>query len=139
MSAALAPTRAKPRPFRLTPYIPPEADLHVAVADALRVLLDPSAVFTSWDLANAKSAVEGARKRRRGCLPGWPDLGIWWGGKLVLIELKRERGGVLSRKQRELHAKLAAADFPVVVCRSVHQVLDAVAAAGIPLRGQVAA
>jgi hypothetical protein len=129
----------RPR-FTLTPYIPPEADLHVAVADALRVPTRPArAVFTSWDLANAKSAVEGARKRRRGCLPGWPDLGIWWRGKLVLIELKRERCGVLSPKQRELHAKLAAADFPVVVCRSVHQVLDAVAAAGIPLRGRVLA
>lgn len=127
------------KPFRLTPYVAPEADLHVAVADALRYLLPKEAVFTSWDLANAASAVEGARKKRRHCLPGWPDAGVFYRGTLVLIELKRERGGVLSRDQRDLHAKLAAANFPVAVCRSVSEVLRVVSIAGIPLRGQIAA
>lgn len=127
------------KPFRLTPYVAPEDDLHQSVADALRYLLPGDAVWTTWELRNAASVAEGARRKRLGALPGWPDLGIWWRGILVLIELKREKLGVLSPTQRELHAKLAAADFPVAVCRSVPEVLRVVSVAGIPLRGQIAA
>jgi hypothetical protein len=127
------------RAWRLTAPVAPEHELHVAVGDALHYLLPNDAVFTSWDLANAKSAVEGARKKRRYCLPGWPDVGIWWRGRVVLLELKRGRGGALSEAQRALHPRLEAAGFPVAVVRSVPEALDAVAAAGVPLRGRVAA
>ena len=134
----IAATPTAPR-FRLTEYVVPEEDLHVAVADAFRVLLPKGAVFTSWDLANAKSAVEGARKKRRGCLAGWPDCSVWWNNRVVLLELKRERGGVLSPAQKVLHPQLAEQGFPVAVCRTVVEALDAVSAHGVPLRGRVSA
>ncbi len=127
------------RPFRLTVPVVQEYDLHVAVGDALRVLLPSDAIFTSWDLANAKSAVEGARKKRRYCIAGFPDLGVFHAGRVVLLELKRERGWALSPAQRALHPRLAAAGFPVAVCHTVVEALDAVSAAGVPLRGRVAA
>ena len=127
------------RPFRLTAPIVPEFELHMAVGDALHTLLPNVAVFTSWDLANSSSAVEGARKKRRYCLPGFPDMGIFHNGRLVLLELKRERGGYLSPAQRELHPRLAAAGFPVCVVHTVVEALDAVSACGVPLRGRVAA
>jgi hypothetical protein len=126
------------RKFKLTAFIPPEDDLAFSVCQALRGLLPQDAIFVAFDLSNARSAIEGARKKRLGCVAGFPDCSVWWRGKLVLIELKRERGGVLSPKQRELHAKLEAAEFPVCVCRSVPEVLEVVAAAGIPVRGRVA-
>jgi hypothetical protein len=125
------------RAFKLTPYVAPEADLHVSVADALNYLLPDGAVFTSWDLANSASAIEGARKRRKSCLAGWPDLGIAYRSRLVLIELKRSRYGVVSKTQRELHDKLENAGFPVTICTSVEDVLETVSRAGIPLRGRL--
>ena len=137
MSAALAPARSKPRPFRLTAPVPLEADLHQSVADALRYLLPGEAVVNSWDLANAKSAVEGARKKRRGCLAGWPDLGVFYRSKVVLLELKRSRYGVISKAQLALHHRLEEAGFPVTVCCSVDDVLATVSRAGIPLRGRM--
>jgi hypothetical protein len=127
------------RRFRLTAPVAPEDELHQACADALRYLLPKDAVLNTWELRNASSAVEGARRKRLGALPGWPDLGVLWRGKVVLLELKRERGGVLSPAQKALHPKLAAAGFPVAVCHSVVEALDAVTAAGIPLAGRVAA
>ena len=88
---------------------------------------------------NAASAIEGARRKRLGALPGWPDLGVFWRERVALIELKRERFGVLSPAQRGLHRRLADAGFRVAVCRTVVEALDAVSARGIPLRGRVAA
>jgi hypothetical protein len=96
-------------------------------------------VFTSFDLANSQSAIEGARKKRKYCVAGFPDLAVFFRGRLVLLELKRSRGGQLSPAQKALHPRLEAAGFPVQVVRSVPEALDAVAAAGVPLRGRVAA
>src|SRR4051812_1504004 len=57
--------RMSARRFKLVAPVPPEHELQIAVGDALHYLLPPDAVFTSWDLANSKSAAEGARKKRR--------------------------------------------------------------------------
>lgn len=129
-----------PRPFRLTPFVPPEDELHQSVADALWSGLLPSdAVWTTWELRNAAGQIEGARRKRLGALPGWPDIGVLWDGRLVLIELKRSRYGALSEAQRALHPRLHAAGHPVAVCRSVPEVLDTLRGRGIPVRGRCAA
>jgi hypothetical protein len=139
-AASVAEVRVTtPARFRLTAPIAPEDELAASVASAMAYLLPSDAIFTAWDLSNAKSAVEGGRKKRMGCLAGWPDCSIWWRGRVVLLELKRSRGGQLSPAQRALHPRLEAAGFPVAVVRSVPEALDAVAARGIPLRGRVAA
>ena len=114
-----------------------EDELHQSVADALRYLLPQDAVWTTWEARNAASAIEGARRKKLGLLPGWPDLGIAWRSRWVLLELKRERHGALSKAQRELHPRLEEAGFPVTVCTSVDDVLETVARAGIPLRGRL--
>ena len=128
-----------PARFRLTCPVPPEDELHLAVADALRYLCPSDAVVNTWELRNASSVVEGGRRKRLGALPGWPDMGVFWAGRVVLLELKRERHGQLSPAQRALHPRLAAAGHPVSVCRSVDEALAAVSAAGVPIRGRVAA
>lgn len=119
--------------FRLTAPIPPEDTLHYRVWCALRLLLPASAVVTTWELRNARDAIEGARRKRLGAQAGWPDLGIFHAGRVVLLELKRERG-VLSPAQKLLHPRLAAAGFPVSVCHSPEDALRAVEAAGVPVR-----
>src|SRR5215472_18238338 len=111
------------RRFRLSAPIAPEDDLHLAVADALRVLLPQGAVLNTWELRNARSAVEGARRKRLGALPGWPDMGVFWAGRVVLVELKRERGWQLSPEQKALHQRLAVAGFRVAVCHTVVEAL----------------
>lgn len=126
------------RPFRLTSPVAPEHDLQAALGDALARLLPKGTLFNSWDLANSKSAIEGALKKRRYCLKGWPDCSVWWDGKVALLELKRP-GGYLSPAQRELHARLAAAGHSVAVAHTVPEALNMLAAAGVPLRGRVAA
>ncbi len=128
---------AKAKPFRLTRPVPAEDDLAAAVAHALAILLPADAVFTAWDLSNSRNAIEGARKKRLGCLAGWPDCSVWHAGRVVLLELKRERGGVLSEAQKRLHPRLADAGFPVAVCRTVVEALNAVSAGGVPLRGRI--
>ena len=85
-----------PRAWRLTEDIRPEDELAASVARAMAYLLPSDAVFTAWDLSNAKSKMEGGRKKRIGCISGWPDCGVFWRGRVVLIELKRAplRGAV---------------------------------------------
>jgi hypothetical protein len=128
-----------PARFRLTAPVAPEDELHASVWAALSYLCPSDAVVNTWELRNASSAIEGARRKRLGALPGFPDCGVFWRGRLVLLELKRSRGGQLSPAQKALHPRLADAGFPVAVVRSVEEALDAVAAAGVPLRGRVAA
>jgi hypothetical protein len=129
------------RPYRLTPYIAPEDDLAASLPQALRVLLpQDQALYTAWDISNARSAAEGARKKRIGCLAGWPDGAVWHrGGGVVLLELKRERGWQLSDAQKALHQRLASLGHPVSVVHSVAQVLDVLRDRGVVLRGRVAA
>ena len=64
--------------------------------NTLRVLLPGDAVITTWELRNAASAAEGARRKRLGAMKGWPDLGVFWNERVAFVELKRERGGYLS-------------------------------------------
>jgi hypothetical protein len=125
--------------FRLTAPVAFEDELHHAAYRALLVLCPQDAVINTFELRNAASAAEGARRKRLGALPGFPDMAIFYRSRLVLLELKRERHGALSPAQRALHPRLADAGFPVAVCRSVPEVLAAVAAAGVPVRGRVAA
>ena len=128
-----------PSRFKLTAPIAPEDELHASVWAALSYLCPSDAVVNTWELRNASSAIEGARRKRLGALPGWPDIGVLWRGRLVLLELKRSRGGQLSPAQKLLHPRLDATGFPVAVVRSVDEALAAVRAAGVPIRGRVAA
>jgi hypothetical protein len=127
------------KPFKLTAFVPPEDELHQALYQALRVLLPPDAVFNTFELRNAASVAEGARRKRLGALPGWPDCAVFYRGKVVLIELKRSRDGHLSPAQQALHPRLAEAGFPVQISRTVEHALAVIEAAGVPLRGRVAA
>lgn len=125
--------------FRLTAPVPAEDELHFAVYCALRVMLPSEAVINTWELRNARDAIEGARRKRLGALAGWPDMGVFWQRRVALLELKRERGGVLSPAQKLLHPRLAANGFAVAVCHTPEEALAAVAAVGIPVRGRIVA
>jgi hypothetical protein len=126
------------KPFRLTELVAPEDDVHFTIWCGLRRLLPADAVVNTWELRNAVSAAEGARRKRLGAQAGWPDMGVFWQRRVAFLEIKRARGGVLSPAQRDLHGRLQHNGFPVAVVRDLPQALDAISAAGIPVRGRVA-
>ena len=141
------------RKFRLTAPIVPEEDIQIAVAQALDLLLMPPALWFALPIGHIKLPPQDAAKLSRiGLRTGLPDI-------LVLhercygIELKRQ-GGVLSRTrmvrtrsgglrmvegQTDMFPKLVKAGCCIAVCRSVDEVLAALADWQVPLRVTVPA
>lgn len=114
-----------------------EDRLHQHIWRALQFVLPPGAVAQSFE-NRGNGQREGARRKARGCLPGWPDMGIVWDTRTHYIELKAPKGR-LSSEQKEKHAELRAAGAKVGVCRSLDEVVDFLRECDIPVRGEVMA
>lgn len=114
-----------------------EDRLHKAIWCQLQRLLPDGAVAQSFE-NRQNGAIEGRRRKERGCLPGWPDMGIVWNTRTYYIELKTA-AGKLSEAQKERHAQLRAAGAPVAVCRSLEDVLYFLETHDVPLKGVVMA
>jgi hypothetical protein len=75
-----------------------------AFADTLDRCADPAWLWTHFPAGELRSAATGARLKRQGLKPGWPDyLFISPGGRLHCLELKR-RGSKLSDAQEAFGA-----------------------------------
>ncbi|MDF7673518.1 VRR-NUC domain-containing protein [Acetobacteraceae bacterium ESL0709] len=117
-----------------------EDDLHKAVASLLTVIiaeqgkLSPLGVWwCSIEHRNAKSAREGARRKRRGVIAGIPDIMIGYDHRSFWIELKTDKG-TLSTTQKCFHAVLRASGHVVDVCRSLEDVRACLEANRIPVQ-----
>lgn len=73
-----------------------------------------------------------------GCKAGFPDLACYWDGGHLLVEVKREKGGVVSDAQKALHDRLSAIGWPVSIVRSQDEAHAALTAAGAPCIGRMA-
>jgi len=113
-----------------------EAAIHVAVADYLRVALHPH-VFVSTIGHGGGGKVRGAQLKRKGLVPGIPDIGIIHRGQSYFIELKNSNGHT-SVEQRACHEWLRQAGAKVEVCKSVAAVQRALRDWGLPTRIQAA-
>lgn len=109
-------------------------------------------VWWSVDIADARNAVVGALRKRRGVISAIPDMVFHWPqGNVGYIEAKTatgalSRSGVVRRKrggnvrlldvlgQDELHANLDAAGVRVAVARSFEELLDTLRGWGVPMR-----
>ena len=130
-------TRTATRPLKLTPVDPTEDELHKSVSRLLDIaLLKPAfwTTFPSGMYALPKAA--GGRLKAYGLKEGIPDVYTLYEGHTVWLELKR-RGGVISRKQQEMHRVLEKAGSVVYVCRSPEGVVDALVREGVPLRLEI--
>ena len=116
-----------------------EAELHRAVADFLRAVIDPAQVEWTTFPAGGGGKVRGAMLKAMGLLAGWPDIQIQPRNRcLCLIELKAE-GKYPTPEQRALHERLKALGCLVAVCRSVDEVEGVLSAWEIPRKGRIAA
>lgn len=102
----------------------PEFLLQVSIIDALKKILSASVLFTAFP-AGGGGRVRGAKLKRAGLNPGWPDIQFIARGKYYGMEVKTPKGR-LSPAQRSLHQRLAENGCDVVVVRSVEEAMDAV-------------
>ncbi|MCG4273917.1 VRR-NUC domain-containing protein [Acetobacter senegalensis] len=114
-----------------------EDRLHKSIWQQLQHLLPDDAVPQSFE-NRQNGPIEGRRRKERGCLPGWPDMGIVWNSRTYYIELKTATGR-LNPAQKACHARLRAAGAPVAVCRSLEDVLYFLETHDVPLKGAVMA
>jgi hypothetical protein len=135
-------------PYRLVAPVIAEDDLHESVASALDVLLMPPAMWTTFPAGSVPLPPQFATKLSRlGLHRGWPDILILH-QRVFGVELKRV-GGALSRTrimrtrsgavhvldgQVDVFPRLVAAGMAIAVCRSVDEVLAALATWQVPLR-----
>ena len=91
----------------------------------------PNETFTrSWSQKRKNKAL--------GVSAGVPDLGVIVNNRLIFIELKRTKGGVVSDYQKAWIAHLEAANVPVRVCKGFDEAkafIDEIANEKAPARG----
>lgn len=127
----------------------PEELLHETVVEGLERLLLPPATWWVMPIGHIKlSAAQAAKLHRMGVRPGFPDLFVAHDEKVRGIELKvgkgrpsrarlvQSRGGRLRlvEGQVEVHERLGRAGIPVVICRSLDDVLACLMLWGFPTR-----
>nr|WP_321985353.1 VRR-NUC domain-containing protein [uncultured Lichenicoccus sp.] len=123
-----------------------EDDVHEAVAETLAVAIAPPGTRSPSDVLwfsiehrNAKSAREGAARKRRGVVRGIPDILVMHGRRYLWVELKRPKDGEVSKEQKRLHLAIRSMGGAVAICTSAQQVLAYLHQEGVPMRARIAA
>lgn len=108
---------------------------HLAIYDFLVLVLPASYRVHHSPNGGKRSEKEGAKLKRQGTQPGWPDIEIVGPlGRLFFIEVKRLVGGALSREQIELRDWCETNGVPWALCRTIDDVMAMLAAWQIPTR-----
>lgn len=66
------------------------------------------------------------RMKQQGTSPGFPDYLIIKDNRVLVIELKRQKGSVVSPEQREWLAAFAGANIPSFITRGAEEAIAAV-------------
>ena len=79
----------------------------------------PDVVIFAIPNGGARTAATAARLRVEGVLPGVPDLFVpaW----RLWIEMKRAKGGITSKEQREMLTYLRSVGYDAMVCAGAEQ------------------
>lgn len=115
-----------------------EFRLSCKVASHLAAVLPAGALWSHLPFGENRSEVTGARLKRMGTQKGWPDYLVIYGGKVVGLELKTPTGRV-SPEQKAFGTAMIENGGDYFICRDLTDVDTALAMAGIPARGRVAA
>ena len=107
-----------------------EGPIQRAIIQYLRASLPGCVVASvpnSTDVRGRSAAIAIAKQKRDGLLPGFPDVWCGWRGQVLLIEVKA-KGGRTSPAQDDVHERLRANGFDVIVAYGIDDVTPAVAA-----------
>jgi hypothetical protein len=111
----------------------PEQALQRNVVKMLDTILPQPSHFHHVPNGGGRSKIEAAILKGQGVKRGVPDLMIFAPGAVVAIEMKSE-GGRTSPDQKAVMEKLRQCGVHTAVCRSVDDVLETLAEAGIEVR-----
>lgn len=117
----------------------PEAQLHRAVAEYLRVALKPPTIWTTIGHGGG-GRVRGAQLKAMGVQAGWPDIIVLHPNNILscvvaCIELKASKG-TQSKSQKLLAHSFDMAGANYSVCRTLEQVERALLDCNIPLHAR---
>ena len=113
-----------------------EHDFQTVVIDYLRLVLPPICMVFSIDHANARSALTGALRKRRGVIAGIPDIYLALGSYTLWMECKA-RDGILKTPQKDFRDKALLNGQDWCAPRTLEDVRAALRRSPIPLRVQV--
>ena len=130
---------AKPARKRIHTVSPKasEHQIQCAVARYLDLALDgvPNCIWWAVPNGGFRDVRTASKLKAEGVKPGVSDIMVLWGGRLICIELKTDKG-------RQSAEQIAWADAATIagaayyVARSVEQVEEFLDAAGLPLRAR---
>ena len=113
----------------------PEAAIHAAVCDHLRLRAHPEVFFLHPANGGSRDIREAAHLKRMGVLAGASDLLLWHRGNSFALELKAP-GGRLSEAQLEFMARFNEAGGHSACAEGVDRALAVLESWGL-LRGRV--
>lgn len=118
------------RPARLAPAL--EFATACAFADTLRRSARADWAWTHFPSGEQRTEATGARLKRMGLTPGWPDyLFVSPDGRLHCLELKRGTKGRLTDAQEAFRDGCLARGVPWRLARSYDEAIAAVVAWGV--------
>jgi hypothetical protein len=116
-----------------------EGPIHKAILQFLRTAFPPPCLVhhsaNETSLKGSTVAIEIAKAKNNGMMPGWPDLEVVHPGGVFFLEVKAPNGR-LSEPQRDIAEKMIALGHKWAVVRSIDDVVKALAIWGIQHRGR---
>ena len=104
-----------------------ESEIQIQIVELLKTVLKGDVLWTFFPAGEAgggrSGKVRGARLKRMGLQPGWPDLQFLHKGRYFGMEVKTKTGR-LSTAQRRMHSLLEEQGVSVAVVRSINDVLE---------------
>lgn len=119
------------------PRIDREGPIHTAIISYLRIVLPSDAIVhhsaNEGNRGGKRGAIDGARRKAMGVMPGFPDILVYTGGRGFCFEVKAE-GAYQSDIQKAVQAQLEAQGIPYAVVRSIDDVREKLAGFGVTTR-----
>jgi len=85
----------------------------------------PSALIFAIPNGELRAISVAQRLKSEGVLSGIPDLCIIFeNGKVLWVEMKKTKGGTISKNQKEIHAKFQELKQNLVICKGYLDFID---------------
>jgi hypothetical protein len=108
----------------------PEAQIHRALVEHLRLRARPDVLYLHVPNGEKRDKITGAKLKRMGVLPGAADLLLWHRGSSFALELKAP-GGRLSEAQLAFMARFNDAGGHTAVADNIDRALACLTAWGL--------